>query len=211
MTFINNTVEALEAWGFKVDVYQSDRVTVDFYRKLPSYGYKLILFRAHSGALEHNGNIIGKTFLFTSEPYSESKYNKEQTSDQIAVGRINEQLPPFFTIGHKFVMGSMEGTFSNTVIIMMGCSALRFNDMGPAMIEKGASAYLGWDATVDLSYVDDATLKLISNLFLDGMILEDAVIDTMTEVGPDPTYNAWLHLYPEQSASYTITELIHQA
>ena len=38
---------------------------------------------------------------------------------------------------------------------MMGCPCLYFDDLAQAFMEKGASAYLGWDAAVDLSYLDD--------------------------------------------------------
>jgi len=208
--FIDETAEVLHAFGFEVDVYQGDEITVDFYRGLPAYGYKLIIFRAHSGVLTREGDsgLIQGTFLFTSEPYSQTKYISEQLSDQMAVARISEQHPYVFAIGAKFVTRSMEGEFPNTVIIMMGCTTLRFGDMGLAFIEKGASAYLGWDASVDLNYVDGAALDLISNLCTKGMTVEQAVVRTMTEVGPDPTYNAWLHYYPEESGSHTIAELI---
>lgn len=207
--FIDDAVEALNAYGLEVDIYQGDEVTVDFYRKLPAYGYKLIIFRAHSGALISNSDLIEATFLFTSEPYSKTEYIGEQLTDQIAVGRITEQHPPCFTIGAKFITKSMQGKFPNTVIVMMGCSALRFGDMAPAFVEKGASTYLGWDASVDLHYVDVAALNLISNLCTEGMTVEQAVVSTMTEVGPAPTYNAWLHYYPDKSGRQTIAELIH--
>ena len=44
--FISEVTRELEDYGFKVDLYQGDEVTVDLYRRLPSYGYKLIIFRA---------------------------------------------------------------------------------------------------------------------------------------------------------------------
>jgi len=91
---------------------------------------------------------------------------------------------------------------------MMGCSAIRHPDMAQAFVEKGASTYLGWGASVCLGYVDGATLDLISNLCTKGMTVEQAIVSTMNEVGPDPTYGAYLHCYPEQSAKQTIAELI---
>lgn len=208
--FIDEATAVLEGYGFTVDLYQGDEVTVDFFRELPSHGYKLIIFRVHSGELirEHDSETVEATFLFTSEPYSETKYTREQMSGQMAKARTSEQLPYIFAIGAKFVTDSMKGNFDNTVVIMMGCSAIRHPDMAQAFIEKGASTYLGWGASVDLSYVDGATLDLISNLCTKGMTVEQAIVSTMNEVGPDPTYGAYLHCYPAQSANQTIAELM---
>ena len=38
--------------------------------------------------------------------------------------------------------------FDGTVIIMMGCDSLHYTDMATAFVEKGAAAYIGWDASV---------------------------------------------------------------
>ena len=208
--FIDEATAVLEGYGFSVDLYQGDEVTVDFFRELPSHGYKLIIFRVHSGQLirEHDSEIVEATFLFTSEPYSQTKYTREQRSGQMAKARTSEQQPFVFAIGARFVTGSMKGNFDNTVIIMMGCSALREQDMAQAFIEKGASTYLGWGASVDLGYVDGAALNLISNLCTKAMTVEQAIVSTMNEVGPDPTYGARLYGYPKQSANYTIAELM---
>jgi len=56
--FISEVTKELEDYGFEVDIYQGDEVTVDLYRQLPGYGYKVIIFRAHSGLLGSEGEII---------------------------------------------------------------------------------------------------------------------------------------------------------
>ena len=206
--FIDETTEVLEAYGFRVDVYQGDEITVDFYGKLPTYGYKLIIFRAHSGLLGREGQIIKKTCIFTNEPYSETRHVAKQLTDQLAMARIDENHPWVFGIGDEFVTNSMEGQFDNTVIIMMGCSTLYIQDLAQAFIEKGASVYLGWDATVGLDYVDKAAPILVTNLYSKGMTIEQAVERTMAEVGADPDYHASLKYYPAKSGSQTIQELI---
>jgi hypothetical protein len=54
---VGNVTKELEDYGFEVDVYQGDNITVDFYRRLPTYGYRLIVFRAHSGLLAEDGVV----------------------------------------------------------------------------------------------------------------------------------------------------------
>jgi len=181
---------------------------VDFYGKLPTYGYKLIIFRAHSGLLGREGEIIKKTCLFTNQPYSETRHVTEQLTEQLAMARITKHHPCVFAIGAKFVTRSMEGQFTNTAIIMMGCSCLYLEDLATAFIDQGASTYLGWDASTGLDYVDEATPILITNLCRKRLTIKEAVNKTMAEVGPDPDYRACLKYYPAKSGSQTIRELI---
>ena len=205
--FISQVTKELEDYGFEVDIYKSDDVTVDLYRKLPSHGYKLILFRAHSGLLGREGEIIKRTCLFTNEPYSETKHVTEQLSDQLAMARIDENHPWVFGIGDRFVTQNMEGGFDNTVTIMMGCSCLYLDDLAQAFIDKGASCYLAWDATVDLGYVDEATSYLIKQLCIEKVTIKKAVTTTMNVIGPDPKYGAVLQFFPQPSGNKTLKEL----
>lgn len=210
--FIDQVTAELEAYGFEVDVYQGKEVGVKFYRELPKYGYKLIIFRAHSGLMEHkeDSHVVRKetTYLFTGEAYEKTKYVREQLTDQMLKAEMVEDSPLVFAINSKFVMESMDGRFQDTVIIMMGCSCIYLGDMATAFILKGASTYLGWDATVGLGYVDQATANLITNLCDKEMAIEQAVAETMAEIGRDPEYHACLKYYPAQSGSQTIRELI---
>jgi len=206
--FIQQTTQELEDCGFEVDLYQGDEVTVNLYRELTGHGYKLIIFRAHSGLLGSEEEIIKRTCLFTNEHYSQNKHVTEQLSDQLAMARIDQNHPWVFGIGDEFVTRSMEGRFLNTVIIMMGCATLYLDDLAQAFIQKGASTYLGWDATVGLDYMDEATPILVTNLYSKGMMIKGAVDKTMAEVGPDPDYHAYLKYYPSESGSKTIDELI---
>jgi len=216
--FISDATKKLEDYGIEVDIYRGDDVTVDFYKKLPSYNYALIVFRAHSavhgyemvslqprsGSLSGEGETIKRTCLFTNERYSQMKHVAEQLSDQLAIARIDENHPLVFGIGDKFVTQSMEGEFDNTVIIMMGCSCLYLDDLAQAFINKGASTYLGWNATVDLDYVDKATAYLIGQLCVEKVTIGKAVTSTMNVIGPDPKHKARLKYYPSQSGSHTV-------
>jgi len=206
--FIQQVTQELEDYGFEVDVYQGDEVTVSFYRELPGYGYDLIIFRAHSGLLGREEEIIGRTCLFTNEPYSQIRHVTQQLTEQLAMARISEHYPWVFAIGSKFVTQSLEEEFDDTVIIMMGCSCLYLEDLATAFIDKGASTYLGWDASVGLDYVDEATSVLITNLCAERMTIEEAVYETMAGVGADPDYHAYLKYYPVASGSQTIGELM---
>ena len=68
---------------------------------------------------------------------------------------------------------------------------------------------MGWNASGDLNYVDGAALNLISNLCIEGMTVEQAVLGTMNDVGLDPTTDAQLYGYAKKAGNQTIAELIH--
>lgn len=207
--FLNQLTQELEDYGFEVDLYQGDEITVDLYRNLPDLDYKLIIFRAHSGLLSGQGEVVNKTSLFTNEPYSETRHIKEQLSDQLARARIDKNHPYVFSIRDKFITQGMKGEFNNTVIIMMGCSCLHIEDLARAFIDQGASSYLAWDATVDLGYVDKATPYLMEQLCVNNLTVKKAVRNTMNTIGPDPLYGARLKYFPPQSGDKTLEELLN--
>ena len=206
--FITEVTKELEDYGFEVDLYQGDEITVDFYRQLPTHGYKLIIFRAHSGILGEDGEVILRTVLFTNEEYSESRYVLEQLYEQLVRGGAGEGCPMMFGIAPKFISEKMEGEFDDTVIIMMGCSGIYLRDMAEAFVEKGASVYLAWDRSVELYYVDDATSYLMSQLCYGNLPIKEAVDSTMAEKGPDPEYGALLKYYPSNNGDKTLEGLI---
>jgi hypothetical protein len=194
--FITNVTRELEDYGFAVDLYQGDNITVDFYRGLSGHGYKLIIFRAHSGLLEGEQGTYNKTTLFTNEEYSSIKYVTDQLKDRLFEASIAEGYPWVFSISPKFISESMTKKFDNTVIIMMGCAGIYLPDLAQAFIDKGASAYLAWDASVELDYVDKATLYLIRQLCSEKATVKQAVDSTMDVIGPDPKHGAELKYYP---------------
>jgi hypothetical protein len=210
--FITEVTKELEDYGFEVDLYQGDNVTVNFYRDLPSQGYKLIVFRAHSGILQGENETYYKTTLFTNEEFDWKKHQLDVLNDRLFMASIGEGYPWVFSISPKFISESMSAEFNGTVIIMMGCSGIYLTDLAEAFIGKGASAYLAWDASVELDYVDEATAYLIGQLCSEKETIEGAVDSTMVAIGPDPEHGAVLIYYPSEYPSdigdKTLKELI---
>ena len=211
--FIAEVTRELEAYGFEVDLYQGDEITVGFYRDLASRGHRLILFRVHSGLVIENGQVLQRTLLFTNEAYSASKYPAEQLSDRLGKGSAAEGEPMMFGITAGFVASSrsMPGEFDDTAIIMMGCSALFYTDLAEAFVARGASVYLGWHGSVNLNYVDEATPYLMTQLCSMNATITQAVDSTMEVIGPDPRYLAELRLYPGVSGDQNLADLLQLA
>jgi hypothetical protein len=210
--FVTEMTTLLENSGFKVDLYQGKEINVKFYRELPKKGYRLIIFRAHSGLLARSETpeVLAEetTFLFTDEAYSEQKYVLEQLQDQMVPAEMTQDYPRVFAVNSRFITGSMEGTFNHTAVVMMGCSTLCLDDMAAAFLLKGASTYIGWDRFVSISHADEAALYLVQKLCSDKLTVAAAVATTMTDKGPDPTFDTILNYYPQESGDKTLSELI---
>jgi len=207
-TFLGQVTQQLEDYGFDVDLYEGEEITVDFYRELPQMNYQLIIFRAHSGLLSGEEGVVRITTLFTNETYSERKHYTDQLTDRVAKARIDTKHPMVFSIKDSFITKSMKGNFDNTIIIMMGCSCIAIDDLAQAFIEKGASTYLAWHATVGLGYVDQATPYLIEQLCGEQLTVAEAVRNTMQTIGADPMFGAKLKYFPGQSGDKTLEQLL---
>jgi len=197
-TFIQTATNILETANYTVDYYPGEEVNVEFYRNLPTHGYDLIILRVHS-ALE-SYEEVSPVVLFTSERYSMDKYEYEQLVDRVgAVAYSREESQQgiaYFGILPKFVQHSMKQAFNNTVVIMMGCDGLKYENMAKAFVEKSAKAYIGWNGSVSASHTDQATTRLLQHLITEKQTIKQAVENTNNEVGPDPVDESVLLYYP---------------
>lgn len=198
-TFMETATNTIEQAGFTVDYYQGEEVTVEFYRNLPTHGYKLIILRVHSTALS----------LFTSETYDKNKYFWEQWTDQLTRAKyFEEDEEAYFGITALFVRSSMNGRFDNSVIIMMGCLGLAVNDTAEAFVERGARVYISWNDFVLVSHTDTAVTCLLQHFLIEKLTLQKSVQETFKEVGFDPAYESLLIYYPLEAGDYTIQNIL---
>jgi hypothetical protein len=198
----NQTIQGiLNQTSLKVDYYPSEDVTVEFYRTLPSHNYKLIIFRVHSTAESVVQNAPQWVVFFTSESYSNTTHVQMQMNMQLAWVRFPNSEPKYFGITPLFVKDAVEGRFSDTVIISMGCEGLKQNTMADAFIQKGAKAFISWNGFVSESHTDNATAYLLRHLITEKQTIGEAVNQTMNDVGPDPTDKSILMYYPDNAGS----------
>jgi len=87
ISFQTKANETLTNAGYEVDVFTTDELPVDFYKKLPSMNYEFIVIRSH--AIGSDGPDIDgddPVAIFTGEKYRDDKYIQEQLSGQILKG-----------------------------------------------------------------------------------------------------------------------------
>jgi len=202
--FAERATSILEQAGYVVDYYPGEEVTVDFYRDLPTHGYELLILRVHSGLVMERSALTGSRIargyvgLFTSEPYSQTEYVGEVKAGALGAASYYEGGPQYFGVGPKFIESNMRGEFNDAPVILMGCDGLRSYDTARTFVERGAKAFVSWSGPVSAAHTDAATERLLQHLVMDGLAIQEAVTQTMDEVGPDPSYRSKLLAYPSR-------------
>jgi uncharacterized protein CbrC (UPF0167 family) len=203
--FTDEAVAFLFSSNVSVDVYKDENVTVQLFRKLPRYGYSLIILRVHTGIYGEGSTAISPG-LFTNEPYNTYEYVVEQMTNQICPAVIGDDPAArrYFAVTSDFVNLSMEGNFNGSLIVLSSCLGLWMNQLSEAMVHKGARAFIGWDEKVTLAHTDKACMLLLRGLIQQRITINQAVGMAMTEIGPDPTYGSKLKYYPEDSGNIVL-------
>jgi hypothetical protein len=202
-TFIQTVRNTLKQAGYKVDYYPGEQITVPFYKNLPTHGYNLIILRVHSALWGEPSSLA----LFTSEPYSTTKYVSEQINGQLGIAMYYPSRDLYFGISVKFLQSAMNGRFQNTTIIMMGCKGMQYTPTAEAFIARGAKVCIGWSDSVSAPHTDTATEHLLRHLVTEKQTIKQAVDNTMKEVGPDPADKSLLSYYPLEAGEQTIDNI----
>ncbi len=182
--FQNNVTQFLTDAGYKVDLFTTDEITIDFYKKLPAMNYEYIVIRTHALG---QGVVDTSPSLFTGEKYSEHKYIKEQF-----LGHIGQGVPilygamkdlsgddimdkSYYVIGSKFVENIMIGEFPNSTIILAGCETSKNSKLAKSFLKRGASEVVGWSGLVDSGKNDMVLLELFDIALGNDVGMKDAV------------------------------------
>jgi len=86
-SFQSKATELLTTAGYEVDVFTTDQLSVDFFKKLPLMNYEFMVFRSH--AIGSDGPDFDEdrpVAIFTGEKYRDDKYIQEQLYGQLLKG-----------------------------------------------------------------------------------------------------------------------------
>ncbi len=202
-TFIDLAKNFLSQRFDTIDYYR-DNATVENYKQMPSQGYKLIIWRAHS-ALDNASKYVA---ISTSDRVGLTYYDQYMQNGQLTLCNITEDPYLYFAINPKFIREIMNGRFEDTVIILMSCNGLKegYTETAKALQEKGAKVIVSWDGRVDSADNDDATTLLLRYLIESNDTLSTAFekIPQYSTQGLSPT----LHYYPttSEAADYRVPD-----
>jgi hypothetical protein len=171
---------------------------------LPSNGYKLIIWRAHS-ALDLESKYIA---ISTSEKYDSRKYSQYLENGQLTLCNITDQ-DLLFGITPKFVEERMTARFEDTVIIFMSCNGLKQNyyKTAEAFAAKGAKVFISWDGWILPPDNDDAMTLMLQYLISDNNTIQEAVQkipEKLSQLGPSR-----LRYHPLEASDYRIPDYKH--
>jgi len=190
--FHTKITEILKKTGYKVDIFTTEDITLDFYKKLPSMNYEYIVIRGHSLG---DGNIkkIKSATLFTGETHDYHKYIREQYEGHVGMGvpyiyseislrggfeGLKEET--YFVFGSEFIEELMVGKFPDSTIILAGCETTKKPDLANSFLKQGASEVIGWTGLVDFKYNDNYTIQLLNQTLVNNVEMKNA-IDSMNE------------------------------
>ena len=178
-SFTVNITSALHTAGYAVDYLGPTSTAVDSFRELPKQAYDLVIIRAHTGSSQS---------IITAEPYSQSEFVVDQLAGRLVPAQVGGG-PVYFALTPKFVRQDMMGSFPESTIVVMGCSALEgTREIASAFLDKGANLFIGWDSSVSIIHTDSSTVALV-RLLSTGTSLTEA---TKLAGGTDPVYGAKL-------------------
>jgi len=210
-TFID-LARSLLSQRFDTIDYYSDNASVENYKQLPSKGYKVIIWRAHS-ALNLDSKYVA---ISTSDRWDLTSYDQYMQNGQLTLCNITGDPHLYFAINPKFIREVMTGKFEDTLIIMMSCNGLKteYTETAAAFLDKGAEVLISWNGWIGSADNDDATTRLLNHLVLENDTVSDAVSKiheyTSLEFGPSKlcyypdtseASNYWIHDYREVTAS----------
>jgi hypothetical protein len=208
-TFVNTVTNMLTTAGYQVTYYKGSDIDVNFYQTLPRYGYKILLFRVHSALhLDYaTGNLTSPLVFFTSENYTKNAYVTDQLLNELEMVAYNASSKQwYFGIPPGFIMDVMEGYFPNAIIILEGCNGLdglgRSETMLQALVYKGASVIVGWNASVSMSHTDIGVEDFLHAMLVENETVKEAVKSTNSEIAPDSFYENELLYYPSRGAPF---------
>ena len=178
--FSQNVTNYLSAAGYVVDNFRGENVTIGLLRNIA--GYRVMVLRLHS-AVHSDRNL----YIFSGEPYTESKYTMEQLAGSVKKANTTDGRL-YFAINIFLLGANKADSLKGSTVILMGCNGTNDAYSINRLLERGVKTFFGWTGYVYLSHTDQATLTLVRALCLEKLRPEQAVQKTMTEVGPDPEY-----------------------
>src|SRR2546425_4963538 len=183
--FVKDIASLSSASGYQFDYYPPANLTFDALTHLPQLGYSILIFRTH-GAL-------GEPVVATSMEYSSYSHVGAQLGSEL--GRVQVNQHQYFGILPGFVTKDMCGRFPGTLVLGMGCTSLGSDSLAKAFVDKGANGFVGWSGWVTQGHTDAVFAHLVK-LLLSNNLVDLAVNNTMSTIGPDPTTGSVLTYYP---------------
>lgn len=186
--FKTRSTELLTENGYKVTYYSGTEVTVQLLKNLPK-NQDIYILRVHSTCINN------RTWMFTGEQYQQESYQLMQLADLVHRARPSLTSAYYFAVSPELIKQYNPDSFTDGIILMMGCEGLATEDLAYAFCSEGASAYVSWDGNVCLEHTDQAYIALLDALCTEKTSMSEAMNHVYSIVGADPVYRSMLIAY----------------
>jgi len=193
-SFISSAKKVLSQAGFAVEVYHGENVTLNLLRELPSRNYDLVIFRVHGGRIKQPIGLFIGGGLFI-EKCSPSSHKEDVESGYLLLGRPYFSNDTYCVAPPHYITDKLKGSFKGTVIIAASCFTGDDEVLASAFFKRGARAYIGFKGKVSPPYIDAFTIKLLQELYVEKLPLEEAFAEVKAEFRSDPRYGGTPMLY----------------
>jgi len=93
----------------------------------------------------------------------------------------------------------MEGQFSDTVLVIGGCSALNSTMLAESFVSRGVSSVVGWSGLVGDKDNDRITLEFLKEILINEIEIGDAVDSVMNNYNNSLEQNSTLLYYSAEN------------
>ena len=130
-----------------------------------------------------------------------NRYYDLAVNKHISRAYFNYAGTEYFAVGPSFVSSVMDGEFSQTLVVLMGCKSLNQTSMAEALVSRGAKAVVGWTGDVTVGDTDTCVLDLLE-LLLDKSETLRGAVNIVNDAHPlDGTRLAY---YPEEAWNHLV-------
>jgi len=132
--------------GFNIVYLSNEAVDLSFIKS--NLAEEIVYINTHAGYWDLNGDNISDTVVISTGEHwtneTPQKYQFEYENQMIVEGRVGDKSFVAFTPALIEYYYS-PGDFPNSLIYMATCYASYDNSMAQVFLDKGASAYIGWN------------------------------------------------------------------
>jgi len=186
--FKTKSMNLLKDNGYKITYISGEEVTVKLLKNLPK-DHDIYIFRVHSTCINN------RTWIFSGEKYQTESHSLMQLADLVHKARPSLTSAYYFAVSPELIKKYNPDSFTNSIILMMGCKGLVTNDLADAFCSEGASTYVSWDGNVCLEHTDQAYIALLEAICTEKSSISMAINHVSSTIGSDPVYLSVLKAY----------------
>jgi len=168
----------LQAVGYAVTTYYNTDATLSNLMQALSSNYGIIIIDSHGKATSSN-----EFYFLTGEDYNANTYknllntyksgvtSEKELAGWITFATRDPQSNWKFAVSNKLIN---DYKYNKSIVYVNACSSFENSSMNDAFVNNGASAYIGWTHTIDITMSNSAVVEYFDALTNSGATIKGA-------------------------------------